>query len=333
MASNPDKRLTQLSFNKLREYELHPHSGNDAKWADDHSDRTVARQNITKQQSRERASSSKTDAIDTSTGMARLRLVEAVNSGVRARGYVMTKEGSPWRNYKRIYQLRLGVGDHVTIAEHKSHPFDLVTMRCFSGPRVGEKLDMLQQIQHPNFVSAFEAFRFEQSLYIVFEHMPISLHYIAGNPYINKLRLASVLGQILGGLAYLGTKGLEHDSLTCSNILINPDGDVKITDQECCHTHPLGSVSRRDIRALSLITMELMQGYAKDDRVIGVDDLHRWPNGSDAVSFLSETTSASSVGELMKHPLMLLPWQKEKLKGLVSLASLWAHRDYKYTPS
>ena len=46
--------------------------------------------------------------------------------------------------------------------------------------------------------------------------------------------------------------------------------------------------------------MELMQGYAKDDGAIGVDDLHRWPEGSSAVRFLSETTSASSVGELME---------------------------------
>ena len=45
--------------------------------------------------------------------------------------------------------------------------------------------------------------------------------------------------------------------------------------------------------------MELIQGYAKDGGAIGVDDLHRWP-GSDAVGFLSETTSAGSVGELMK---------------------------------
>jgi hypothetical protein len=46
--------------------------------------------------------------------------------------------------------------------------------------------------------------------------------------------------------------------------------------------------------------MELMQGYAKDNGAISVDNLHRWPNGSDAVGFLSETTSVSSVGELMK---------------------------------
>lgn len=56
----------------------------------------------------------------------------------------------------------------------------------------------------------------------------------------------------------------------------------------------------RDLKALSSITMELMQGYTKDDGVVGVDNLHRWPSGSDAVCFLSDTTSALSVNELLK---------------------------------
>jgi len=46
--------------------------------------------------------------------------------------------------------------------------------------------------------------------------------------------------------------------------------------------------------------MELMQKYVKDDGAIGVDDLLRWPSNSNAVGFLSETTSAASVAELME---------------------------------
>jgi hypothetical protein len=45
--------------------------------------------------------------------------------------------------------------------------------------------------------------------------------------------------------------------------------------------------------------MELMLGYAKDHGAIGLDDLDRWLN-TQAADFLSETTSASSVGELME---------------------------------
>jgi hypothetical protein len=44
--------------------------------------------------------------------------------------------------------------------------------------------------------------------------------------------------------------------------------------------------------------MELLQGFAREDGV-GVEDLKRWPASSKAVSFLSETTSTTSLSELL----------------------------------
>ncbi|KAF2806325.1 uncharacterized protein BDZ99DRAFT_523783 [Mytilinidion resinicola] len=127
--------------------------------------------------------------------------------------------------------------------------------------------------------------------------MPISLDHIANRPGLNEMRLAAILGQIMNGIS---KQRLEHSSLTCSNILANPDRDVKIADYKCCQFRPSEKAEPRDIRALSYITMELMQGYAKGDGAVGVDDPGRW--NSDAVSVLSATTSATSVDELMKHP-------------------------------
>jgi hypothetical protein len=46
--------------------------------------------------------------------------------------------------------------------------------------------------------------------------------------------------------------------------------------------------------------MELMQKYVKDDGAISVDNLHRWPSNSDALGFLSATTSTASAAELLK---------------------------------
>jgi hypothetical protein len=46
--------------------------------------------------------------------------------------------------------------------------------------------------------------------------------------------------------------------------------------------------------------MELMQKYVKDGGAIGVEDLDRWPSDSNAVAFLSMTTSAPSLDELLK---------------------------------
>ena len=44
--------------------------------------------------------------------------------------------------------------------------------------------------------------------------------------------------------------------------------------------------------------MELIQKYVKDDGVVGVDDLQRWPSDSDAVGFLLATTYTSSISQL-----------------------------------
>jgi len=52
--------------------------------------------------------------------------------------------------------------------------------------------------------------------------------------------------------------------------------------------------------SLGCIAMELMQKYVKDDSAIRVEDLDRWPSNSNVVGFLSMTTSAPSLDELLK---------------------------------
>lgn len=52
------------------------------------------------------------------------------------------------------------------------------------------------------------------------------------------------------------------------------------------------------ILVLSIIMMELMQTYDKNDRVVGVDDLDRWPVDSDAFGFLSTVSSTVSIEAL-----------------------------------
>ncbi|KAF1953259.1 hypothetical protein CC80DRAFT_420798, partial [Byssothecium circinans] len=148
-------------------------------------------------------------------------------------------------------------------------------------------------VQHTNIVSTLEAFRFKGTFYIIFKYMAYSISYIAGNPRLNEIQLAAILGQILARLAHLIEKGFKHSSLTYSNILIHLYGDVKITGLENCYTHASNSAS------YSIIT-ELMNGYAKEDRAIGVNNLRRWPPSSNPVSFLSKMTSAALVVKLIK---------------------------------
>ncbi|KAH7113187.1 hypothetical protein B0J11DRAFT_541619 [Dendryphion nanum] len=68
--------------------------------------------------------------------------------------------------------------------------------------------------------------------------------------------------------------------------------------------------------------MELMQGYPREDGAVGVEDLYRWPSDCNAVTFLSATVTATSLLELTMHPLLRLPWRKEKLQGLLAFVSV-----------
>jgi hypothetical protein len=59
-----------------------------------------------------------------------------------------------------------------------------------------------------------------------------------------------------------------------------------------------------DVKALQTITMELMQGYSKENGAVGIDDLNRWQPDSYAVQFLSDTTS-STIQELLDVSYMI----------------------------
>ncbi|OCT49044.1 hypothetical protein CLCR_11322 [Cladophialophora carrionii] len=73
--------------------------------------------------------------------------------------------------------------------------------------------------------------------------------------------------------------------------------------------------------------------YVKENEVVGIDDLERWGSGSDAVGFLSVAAATPSAQELLKYPLLIRPWRKESLIGLVDLGLICLRGHYKYTPS
>ena len=62
--------------------------------------------------------------------------------------------------------------------------------------------------------------------------------------------------------------------------------------------------------------MELMQKYTQDNGAVGVENLDRWPSDSDAVTFLSETTSAASICELRE---VFSPFGQELRANITSM--------------
>ena len=169
------------------------------------------------------------DAYNISPSQIRpLRAVQAHHEGEYAASYMHTIEDSPWKFYDKIYGLRLGESDVVTVAEDKGISRNVVTIRRFSGAAADKQLEMTRLVQHKNLVTAHEVYRCDGDYYVIFEHMPLSLQEVAANPYLNEPRLAAIVGQIVEGLAYLEDKALQHGRLTCSDILLHPNGNVKL---------------------------------------------------------------------------------------------------------
>ncbi|KFY03093.1 hypothetical protein O988_01706 [Pseudogymnoascus sp. VKM F-3808] len=228
-------------------------------------------------------------------------------SRFRAPEAIQPENSSPWERLQMRFNLSLN--EPVIIATQKDGL--LVAVRKFSGPDAKKKLDMLCRIRNENFLKFLESFSFEGSQYAVFEHelangekLPICLsHYATLVTYPTESQLAVILRQILNGLEYLASKGLEHGEVTCKNILISTRGSIRIAGQECCRRLVSSRDSIKDIRGVGYVTMELMSKVAIYTGTMNTRDPILWPLDNDASKFVQSAESAHSIDEL-RQPLL-----------------------------
>lgn len=174
-----------------------------------------------------------------------LRIVKARQIGSSGIATVLVKTASPWTTYQKIYSQTLGDSDLVVVAEKRGVSGDVVDVRHFS-ELSPQQLEMLQSIQHPGFVTIHEIYSDKTFYHVVYEHMPRSLQEAIGNPYLNRQRLAAIVGQVrstltlaetfltirqvVEALVHLERMGLQHGRLSCSRILLHPSGRVKLSN-------------------------------------------------------------------------------------------------------
>lgn len=127
--------------------------------------------------------------------MAMLRLLKAKEKGKSAQDILLIKTENPWAIYERIYDMTLGMNEPFLVVERKSIAYDLFSMRRFA-TLTDDHINMLELIQHPNFATAQEIYKLEDSYLVVFEHIPLSLAEAVGNPFLNRPRLAAIIGQV-----------------------------------------------------------------------------------------------------------------------------------------
>ncbi|KAB5511482.1 kinase-like domain-containing protein [Coniochaeta sp. 2T2.1] len=311
MVSELDKRHTQLDFMKLRGF-----------W-----DPRVPSESTTSQSITDRAlpKTRKTQVPETADPKASHKSSDLVKSFQPPAAPLLVKQGSPWDYYEKMYQLRLGLDHRIIVVEERYPPAEelanVYSIRRFSDPDIISRQHLFGDIRHPNFVSAKQIFLHDSQCYVVFEHMPCSLHEVRDNELLTELRLASIVGQILNGLSYLAQRGLQHGSLSCSNIFLGYDGIVKIGEQEHCHQVPSRQAGRKDVRDLAAIVIDLISGDKKDD----LFTFDRW-SASHAIEFAEQSASAESTEDVSQHPLLQLAWEKVSLKGLANFGIAKARR-------
>jgi hypothetical protein len=131
------------------------------------------------------------DAL-TGTEKAASRTVRSATSGPLQ---VRAAWGSPWSKYEKIYDTELG--GPVEVAVRKAAPVELVHVKAFPTQAAPETLHVYRQLQHQNLVTALEAFTTDNGLYMVLEHMPLSLERIVRSPaYPDERQIAAILGQV-----------------------------------------------------------------------------------------------------------------------------------------
>jgi hypothetical protein len=129
---------------------------------------------------------------DTARGKGKQRMG---NSATVASLPLRTAWESPWEKYTKEYDLNLG--GPVVVSVRKAPPVELVQVRAFPTLMAEKTLHMFRHIQHNKIVTALDAFTTDDFLYVVLEHMPVTLEHIIGCPaYPDERQLGAILGQV-----------------------------------------------------------------------------------------------------------------------------------------
>ncbi|KAJ5982691.1 hypothetical protein N7451_012791 [Penicillium sp. IBT 35674x] len=212
---------------------------------------------------------------------------------------IIQRHESPWDTFEKGYECDLA--GTVAVCLRFKGKRSIYAIRQFSVKEADRVLQILRFMNHDNLAFVQEYFCTADSLYTISEFDPLTLdHIVACKQYPKPKQLASLMSQLLDGLAYLIAQGFRHTSLDCSSVLMGLSGELKIARLECCVIRQADKIQTSDLAPVSRIMMELMQKYVKDDGAVGIDDPERWRICPAAIEFLSATTSASSFEELKK---------------------------------
>uniref|UniRef100_A0A1D1XXW5 mitogen-activated protein kinase kinase kinase n=1 Tax=Anthurium amnicola TaxID=1678845 RepID=A0A1D1XXW5_9ARAE len=101
-----------------------------------------------------------------------------------------------------------------------------------SAKQLGQEISLLSRLRHSNIVQYYGSETLDDKLYIYLEYVSGgSIHKLLQEyGRLGELAIRSYTQQILAGLAYLHTKNTVHRDIKGANILVDPNGRIKLAD-------------------------------------------------------------------------------------------------------
>lgn len=141
--------------------------------------------------------------------------------------------------YRIIDSIGKGTTGDVYMAEHsvmgRIVAVKVLSKRCSSPSAVAQfqtEIRLQAQLDHKHLVRAYDAGRERNVHYLAMEYVPgTSLRrLVRRHGKLSMRRAASLLSQAAEGLAFAHHRGLTHRDLKPTNVLVTPEGQVKLSD-------------------------------------------------------------------------------------------------------
>ncbi|EED22729.1 hypothetical protein TSTA_062170 [Talaromyces stipitatus ATCC 10500] len=209
---------------------------------------------------------------------------------------------SPWDNY--VFVDEIVKDDDTVIKVRKSVSGQMFAFRTFPND---EKFEVIEQqfklLDHHNVLSAQEFFRHGQRAFIRSSVMDISFDRIVMcRQYPSSRVLASMIGQTMDGLHYLVSNGVICDSLTCSKLMANKDGCVKIVAfSDAKIQEDIRASTTNLIMRLTSVMVLLMQKFDNEAGETSIQDNARWSPQDEACRFLQDLHSTKDFHTIYRH--------------------------------
>lgn len=149
--------------------------------------------------------------------------------------------GDPNDYYKDLKKVGQGASGGVYISRIANLTDKVVAIKQMNLEQQPKKELIINEIlvmkgsKHPNIVNYIDSYLFKGELWVVMEYMEGgSLTEIVTHSVMTEGQIGAVCRETLKGLLFLHSKGVIHRDIKSDNILLNIDGNIKMTDFGFC---------------------------------------------------------------------------------------------------